>query len=163
MTFLTLLLLLQQSASPRIPCPDLSGNYVIQGEDGRVYVSIVQNRCKRVAIEWNNNPSARSKHVLVLDGQFHADGGWFGFRGRQLTSAQLHSDKLEIVAKPTKSADTSTFLWKHVLERLPNGDLCTWLVDSHGNRLPAMLAARTKSKGRVGEVEAARRSEEGCS
>jgi hypothetical protein len=162
MLSLFLLPLVQVAPNPQIACPDLSGKYVIQGEDGRVHITIVQTHCKRVAIEWNNNPTADSKHTLPLDGRFRVDSGWFGFRERLLTAAQMHPDGLEIIAKPASSADTSVFLWKHMLELLPNGDLCARLLDSRGKPASPMLAARRKSSGRTGETEAARRSERGC-
>jgi hypothetical protein len=158
-----LLLLVQVASNPQIACPNLAGRYVIQGEDGRVYITIVQTHCNRIAIEWNNNPTANSKHILALDGRFRVDSGWFGFRERLLTSAQMRPDGLEIIATPARSADTSVFRWKHVLELLPNGDLCARLFDSRGKPAAPMLAARRKTSGRVGETEAARRSEKGCS
>jgi hypothetical protein len=160
---LLLLLSLQHPTNQRIVCPDLSGQYIIQGEDGRVFVNIVQTRCKRIAIEWNNDPSASSRHILALDGRFHVDSGWFGSGERLLTSARMRSGGLEIITKPAKSADTKAYLWKHVLELLPNGDLCTRLTESNESSASAVLAARRKTSGKVGEAEAAHRSEKGCS
>jgi hypothetical protein len=164
---LPLLLLLQQAANPRLECPALSGDYVIQGEDGRVYVDIVQTDCKRIAIVWNNasyaNDGSPSRHRLVLDGQFHMDTGWFGSKEPVLISAAFRASRLEMIAKPTKSLDTTAYSWKHVFEHLANGDICARFLEPGGNSWSAWLAARRKTKGRAGENEAARRSEKGCS
>jgi hypothetical protein len=43
---LLILLLVSMQAT----CPDLSGKYVIQGEDGRVYFTISQLRCESIRI-----------------------------------------------------------------------------------------------------------------
>jgi hypothetical protein len=164
--FLLLLLMLQQASNPRVACPNLSGDYVIQGEDGRVYINIVQTGCKRMTMVWNNvsyaNDPSLSKHVLALDGQFHGDSGWFGFRERVLISARLRSGRLEIVAKSINPADTTGFLWKHVIEPLPGGDLCSRFFQPHQRSWSTMLAALRKTSGSVGETEAAGRSEKGC-
>ena len=157
---LSLLVLLHQASSTPSTCPNLSGRYVIQGEDGQVFISIVQTRCARIVIEWNYGSPAgpgSSTHVLALDARFHADGGWFG-GGRQQTSAGFRSGKLEIVARPLKSADTSVFIWKQVLEPA-RGDLCTRFLDSHAKSWSAILAGRSKAPGSSGADEAAGRSE----
>ena len=165
--FLLFLLLTQQASSPLVACPNLSGNYIIQGEDGRVYITIVQTGCKRMTMVWNNvsyaNAPSPSRHLLALDGQFHVDAGWFGFRDPVLTSARLRSGKLEIVAKQAHSADSTAFLWKHVIEPLPSGDLCTRFFQPRQRSWSMMLAARRRTSGQAGETEAARRSEQGCS
>ncbi len=164
---LSLLLLLQQTSIPRPACPILSGDYVIQGEDGRVYVNIIQTGCKRIAIVWKNaahaNDRSPSRHKLLLDGRFHRDAGWFGSRDPVLTSAQIRSGSLEIVSKPTNSVGTKAFLWKHVFEPLPGGDICARFLAAGQDSWSASLAARRKTNGRAGENDAARRSEKGCS
>lgn len=163
---LPLLLSLQQISSPPRGCPDLSGDYVIQGEDGRVYVSIVQTRCSRIRIGWNYGAfrSGRdSTHFLSLDGEFHRDTGWFGSRQPQRTSARLFANRLEIISQPTRPDNATGFIGKHILQVLSNGDLCTRLLNPNGSSQSAMLASRVKASGSRGEAEAARRSEEGCS
>jgi hypothetical protein len=164
MILLGFLLVMQQPTMPRGTCPDLSGRYVIQGEDGRVYVSIKQTRCERIEIEWliHSYPeTSRTTHLLVLDGKFRADTGWFG-GGKQLTSAQFRSNVLEIVARPATAKDTAAFEWKQSFEVLPNKDLCTKFLDPHMESWSARRAGRQKSNDRAGEDEAARRSEERC-
>ena len=164
LVFAVVLMLQQSSASPA-GCRDLSGHYVIQGEDGRVYVTLEQTRCKRLAMDWKTSSYAgesRSRHVLVLDGRSHLEANWYG-SGRQLTSAQVLSGKLDIVVRPAGSLDTTTFLWKRVLELLPNGDICVRFLDSPRWSWISMLAVRQRGAGRAGEDRAARQSENGCS
>src|SRR5439155_4944542 len=60
------LLLLQQASTLQSTCPDLSGRYVKQSEDGRVYISIKQTRCESIEIDWDGET-----HVLRLDGKTH--------------------------------------------------------------------------------------------
>ena len=38
----------------QVQCPDLSGNYMIQGEDGEVHISAKQERCDRINIVRNS-------------------------------------------------------------------------------------------------------------
>src|ERR1051325_5496317 len=79
------------------PCPDLSGTYHIQGEDGYVTVVVAQSGCDRVVIEWNilSYPdTAFSRHSFLLDGKMRPDTGWFGDRGRQLTPASFVGDSI---------------------------------------------------------------------
>ena len=80
-----LLLLLASilSTNPRPSCPDFSGHYVMQAEDGRIYLTVMQTGCERIAINWNNYlhaDTASALHILQLDGRFRPDFGWFGFR-----------------------------------------------------------------------------------
>jgi hypothetical protein len=164
MILLTLLLLVQQSAMPHVACPNLSGRYVIQWEDGRVYPIIAQTRCDRIKIDWvvsSYMGTSRTTHVLPLDGKFHVDSGWFGEREKRLTSAQFRSGVLEIVSKSEQSKGAAAFAWKMSFELLPDKDLCKKFFDSSG--VPSVRrAARQKGKDQAGEDEAAQRSEENC-
>jgi hypothetical protein len=163
--FFGFLLLMQESARSQSTCPDLSGRYVIQGEDGRVFVTIKQTRCERITIEWlisSYSGTSRTTHVLALDGKFHTDTGWFGERGKQLTSAQFRSDTLEILSKSNETRGTSVFGWKLLFAPLPNKDLCTKFFDPHEASWSGRRAGRQKSNTPDDEDEAARRSEEGC-
>ena len=52
-------------------CPNLSGTYVKQGEDGQVEIVIDQHECDRISIVRNNNylgTKTSEKHILKLDG-----------------------------------------------------------------------------------------------
>jgi hypothetical protein len=150
-------------ALAKTECPDLSGKYVIQGEDGRVYVTIKQTRCEIITIEWLisvNGGTSRTTHVLPLDGRFHPDTGWFGERDKRLTSAQFRSDALEIVSK---SKETKGALnWKQSFTLLQNNDLCTRFLYYHDGSLSTRRAGRQRTNDLNGEDEAARRSQEQC-
>jgi hypothetical protein len=157
------LLLMQESTMAQKTCPDLSGRYVIQGEDGRVFVTITQTRRERITIEWlisSYDGTSRTTHVLALDGRLHTDTGWFGERGKRLTSAQFRSDTLEIVSKSNGTRGASAFEWRLSFELLPNQDLCRRSFDD--GSWSARRAGRQKSNDRAGEEDAARRSEERC-
>ena|SRR5438876_1160890 len=155
------LLLLQQASTLQSTCPDLSGRYVEQGEDGRVYISIKQTRCETIEIDRVASSylgSSREIHVLRLDGKFHEDISWFGDREKQVTAATFRSKLLELIARSDKATDASAFLWKLAFELLSNGDLCERFLDSHGSS--SSVAGRQRSSGQSAEDEAARRSSE---
>ena len=144
-------------------CPTLSGRYVIQGEDGRVYVTIVQPGCDRIHIEWNyslESDPRSSKHDLALDDQFRKDVNWFGFRDSVVTSERFRDGKLEIIGKSTALSKPPKILWTLVLELLPDGDLCT-RSQSGSTPWGAMRAGRWQATDYT-EKQAAARSEKGC-
>jgi hypothetical protein len=164
---LAFLLLMEGSATSQTKCPDLSGRYIIQGQDGRVYITIRQTRCEKITIEWlilSYGGTSGTTHALTLDGRFHADTGWFGERGKRLTSTQFRSNVLEIVSKPNETKGDS-MIWKQSFEMLPDKDLCIRFfdtsVDATTGSWSGSRAGRQKARDRVGEDEAARRSEEG--
>jgi hypothetical protein len=147
---IVLLLLQQPSASPRL-CPDLSGHYVLQGEDGHVDVIIEQTGCERLALEWNifSYPdTAPSRHVLRLDGRFHPDTGWFGSPGSQLTSARFIGDTLHLVAKASNASRARSLPWEQSFVTIGD-DLCTRFVDSSGSRSATMATRAPSTDGRT--------------
>ena len=159
------LLMMQQSTMVQNTCPDLSGRYVIQGEDGRVYVTVKQTRCERITIEWliHSHPdTSRTTHALPLDGKFHTDTDWFGERGQRLTSAQFRSDTLR---------SFQNRLRREALPRLGGNcrsrfsrtmTFAPSFFDPYGTARSATRAGRQKSNTRAAEDEAAQRSEKGC-
>ena len=67
------------TASPQ--CPNLSGDYIIQGEDGQVNIAIQQHECDRINIVRKSNYFGRitsEKHMLKLDGKDQQDSPWLG-------------------------------------------------------------------------------------
>src|SRR5437899_3347437 len=75
-----------------VQCPDLSGDYMIQGEDGQVHISITQYKCDRIVIVRKNGylgTQTLEKHTLELDAKEHADTRWLGARRRPRTSARF--------------------------------------------------------------------------
>jgi hypothetical protein len=124
------LVLAMSFLSPVGACADLSGRYVRQGEDNRVYVSIVQTGCERIAITWDKSlPPARVPFPLVLDGRFHTTNPrWFGFRQ---ISTSLNDATLKILMvgqSPGDAANPYTLR----LTLLADGDLC--VTDGTGSQ-----------------------------
>jgi len=159
------LLMMQQSTMVQSTCPDLSGRYVIQAEDGRVSVTIKQTRCERITIEWlisSYSGTSRTKHALPLDGKFHTDTGWFGERDKQFTSAQFRLSVLEIVAETADAQSNRRLRWKHSYKVLPTKDLCMRFFEPQTASWSATRAGLQKSNTPAGEDEAAQQSEKGC-
>ena len=67
-------------------CPNLSGNYVLEGEDGVVHYTVTQQGCDRVEIHRTNTylgeNSAVETQVFIVDGKPHGKAGtinhWVG-------------------------------------------------------------------------------------
>jgi hypothetical protein len=147
-------------------CPNLSGGYVIQGEDGQVYVGIAQTRCEHMTVTWESSMTihrAVIRHFLTLDGRPHADGPWFGERVGGLTSAALLGDTLDIVMHvPTmKHANGAPYAMRLVV--LSSGDLCVMGHSGSARSASSMRAAKQRTLDQRGINEAARRSETSCS
>ena len=107
-------------------CPDLSGRYRIDGEDGYVTVVIAQTRCERVTIEWNIRSypdTAFSRHAFQLDGQLRPDTGWFGSHNTQRTSATFAADTIVLVGAASAAGAAPGFV-KAAFYTL-NGGICT--------------------------------------
>jgi hypothetical protein len=151
------LVLAMSFLSPVGACADLSGRYVRAGEDGGLYVSIIQTGCERIAITWDGSlPPARVPFRLVLDGRFHpTNPRWLGFR--QLSSS-LHDTTLSIQMVGQSPGDTAHPHTLH-LTLLADGDLC--VTDDRTSWVqPAGRLSRYQGENRD---DAARRSAQGCS
>jgi len=69
-------------------CPNLSGHYVLQGEDGRVHYAVRQRGCDRVELDrtdaYLGKTSAVETQVFIVDGKPHGKTGtinhWVGNR-----------------------------------------------------------------------------------
>jgi hypothetical protein len=95
-------------------CPNLSGRYMIQGEDGQVQIFIQQERCDRATIRrqigylgtWTGE-----KHLLKLNGTVQEDLPWFGeTTERYKTSAKFNDSALHIEAR-SNSGSTLTMIY----------------------------------------------------
>ena len=152
------LLLLLQAPPLQAACPDLTGRYAIQGEDGRVFISIAQTLCERVRIQWTvvlYGDTTSTTHDLVIDNMFRSDAAWFGEPGRQLTSASYQANQLVLIAK-APNAPEGPVRWKQLFQLLPSRDLCIVMEDS---LVPsATIAGRIADDTRGAEADAARRS-----
>ena len=108
----------------QVPCPDLSGQYLLQGEDGRVEFLIQQRGCQEITIIRKATYLGKTtleRHLLKIDGYFHADNPWFGGRDKITTSSRFIGQQLEIVAASPR--DIASIYWKTRYELLPNKDL----------------------------------------
>jgi len=107
-------------------CPDLSGRYMIQGEDGQVYISIEQTRCARASIRREIGylgTITGEKHLLKLDGSVQKDPPWFGEAEPYKTSAKFNDSALHIEAR-SNSGGTLTMIYSLT----PEGDLLEEVV-----------------------------------
>lgn len=81
-------LVLYLSAASTSACPNLSGHYVLQGEDGIVRYTVNQRGCDRVEIRntatYLGETSAVETQVFIVDGKPHGKAGrvnhWVGNR-----------------------------------------------------------------------------------
>jgi hypothetical protein len=151
MTTLPLLLLTFLAA----PCPDLSGNYILQGEDGRVRVKIEQTRCERVTITRVSSSYAGTaeRHRLKLNGVVQADSGWFGGRERNRVIAKFVGN--ELVLEIFFASRKATRL-RYSFRLTPTNDICSHLVDSMSDTY--YIQARIAGGTTEAEDVAARRS-----
>ena len=144
-------------------CPNLTGRYVMQYQDGRVYVTISQVRCESMQIDtrsqYQYEPVVIGRHKLRLDGEFRQDTGWNGSTSKQLTATKLKDGVLEIVTKPAKPDDPRAITWQVQFRKLDDGDLCQITKDVFDRRRRAALIKGTSADA---EAIAAARSEQGC-
>lgn len=138
-------------------CPEMSGRYVIQGEDGRSYITIAQHGCDRATLQWRHRTymgQDSTIHELIMDGRAHPDRGWLDGRDTNSTTAAYLADTLRVVTRQRSSADTAR-TERYDFVRLANGDLC--YEAAIGSSGYALVAVRL---GPDGEDAAALRSEQ---
>ena len=86
-------------------CPNLSGHYLAQGEDGQVHILIDQHNCDRIKIVMNNyylGTKTSEIHTLKLDGNEQTDSPWFGSSGQNRTSAKFVGSQLQVRSRPAR-------------------------------------------------------------
>jgi hypothetical protein len=123
-------------------CPDLSGTYMLQGEDGQVRISMQQVNCDRMIIVRENNylgTISTEKHDLALDGREHADTPWLGSRRRSKTSAKFIGSELRV---DTKGEGDVAFTMVYSLTSAR--DLKTEDLDNQGHPIGSSIAARQR-------------------
>ncbi len=94
---------------------------MIQGEDGQVHISILQERCDRAIIRRDSGYLGKitsEEHVLKLDGTVQEDSPWLGSTDRYETSAKFNHSALQIEAR-TSTGRTLTMIYSLT----PEGDL----------------------------------------
>src|SRR5262245_31129588 len=124
-------------------CPDLSGRYMIQGEDGQVHISIEQERCDRATIRREIGylgTITGEKHLLRLDGTVQEDPPWFGETERYQTSAKFNDSVLHIEAR-SNGGSTLTIIYSLTHD----GDLVEEvLLNGHGAGVGPLVAKRQR-------------------
>jgi hypothetical protein len=91
----------------KAPCPNLSGNYLIQGEDGQVKISINQHGCDRIKIVRRSGylgTTTAEKHSLRLDATNQKDSPWLGEAEKCRTSAKFVGSELQVEATTRRGA-----------------------------------------------------------
>ena len=81
------------------PCPNLSGRYRVEGEDGQVLITVAQQGCYGITIERQTDylgKFSKERHRLVLDGKWRADSPWFGGLDKWRTSAKFAGSLLKV-------------------------------------------------------------------
>ena len=125
-------------ASPS--CPNLSGKYTLQGEDGQVHIAIEQHGCGHIDIVRRSTylgATTTETHALKLDGQEQKDSPWLGGREQYRTSARFVGSQLQIRARTTGGASL-----KMIYSLTPSRDL---LEEARtGGRGVPVLAVREK-------------------
>jgi hypothetical protein len=99
LVFAGLYLTLFPSVNASSLCPNLSGKFMIQGEDGQVHISIVQQGCERITIIRENSylgDVTTERHILTIDGKAQPDSAWFGGLKQSKTSAKFVGSKLQL-------------------------------------------------------------------
>src|SRR5262245_59333437 len=105
-------LLLARSAA----CPDLSGRYAFDTEDGpSVDVIVNQVACRAITIVWREHSAdslrADRTHRYQLDGRFRPDSGWFSQEPR-FTAASFIGDTLDVPSARIVGRDTVRADWR---------------------------------------------------
>ena len=85
--------------SARSPCPNLSGKFMLQGEDGQVHISMIQHGCERITIIRQSGYLGHittERHVLKIDGKAQKDSPWLGGLRQAMTAAKFVGSELQV-------------------------------------------------------------------
>lgn len=150
-----LALLLAGFSSPT--CPDLSGLYVLPGEDGHVEIIISQAACQRASIVWQvraYDSNDRSEYSVSLDKVFRPDT-LKGKANAGATAGRFRGDTLEILVRPLDAPSQSHGLRTKWFYRRSDGDLCVGSSDSGGWAAVAGLVDRRGIDAAAARAESA--------
>jgi hypothetical protein len=113
---------------------------MLQGEDGRVAISIDQHACDRITIVRKNNylgTITTEKHMLKLDGHDQKDSSWLGSAQPYRTSAKFVGSELQVKARTSSSTLTMIYSLS------PDRDLLEEaLTNERGDRRGVPLVAK---------------------
>jgi hypothetical protein len=127
-------------------CPNLTGRYLIQGDDGQVSLTISQKGCDEIRIDRTVNHLGKTTtehHNLRLDGKFQSDTPWPGNSEPPQTAAKFISAALEIIVKPLSSKTDSEISAKFLYVVRSGGDLDIREYDRKSDAyIPSVMAVR---------------------
>jgi len=127
-------------------CPDLTGQYLIQGDDGPIRLTISQTGCEEIRIDRTANHLGKittEQHNLRIDGKFQSDTPWLGSSDRIQTSAKFISAALEIIVRPLSAKTDSEISAKFLYVARSSGDLDIREFDRQSDAyVPSVMAVR---------------------
>jgi hypothetical protein len=145
-------------------CPNLSGRFGIQGEDGVVDVVVKQVACTHITIDWVRSYLGQVSHspqTLALDRKFHRKGPEPGTRSARLVMAHFQGDTLEIVSKALAAPD-SLPVHKQRIVRLPTGNICISHSNQDADSWSGVMAGVEDKPSTAAKDEADQYFEKGC-
>lgn len=132
----------------------MTGRYVVQGEDGRAYLSVRQNACASALIGWSTRSDVHadsSSQPFTFDDSLRPARPWiFGTTPSQATAGFVHDTMTIRGVAPADSA----LLWSFGLVHLDSINVCVLSGDKRGRN--GTIVVRI---GSGGEDAAAARSE----
>jgi hypothetical protein len=128
-------------------CPDLSGDYVVQGEDGQTVLAISQRRCDSVGVVWNDVGRELTQRGPIV--WYRVDGTMRPV-GHGMIAASLGSEGMTLVRQPESSFDSAPGRTTHRYKLLPDGDLCVidWVASVRASRYTGSERERNAAAGR---------------
>jgi hypothetical protein len=122
-------------------CPDLSGRFMLPGEDGHVAIRIVQATCESLTIDWliySHPDTSPGTYVIRADGRARRERQWFQGPDSTWLTATWQGEHLEIVAETTPG-DSRGVHWELSLGLTSKSNLC---VGRRGRVVRGRLARR---------------------
>jgi hypothetical protein len=95
-------------------CPDLSGKYALQGDDGTAYHTIIQKGC--VSADYTFAGIDTSHYSIILDGKYHLANEHWGAvdirtNDKEEYSAKFQENKLHIQVRKKGTATVGLEEW----------------------------------------------------
>ena len=135
--------ILASQAAVAAKCPALAGNYVLQGEDGQVHISIKQDQCKTITITRDTGYLGKvtsEVHTYRVDGTTQPDSGWYGGDEKYQGTARFTPTSLRIELR-ANDGSTRTMLFSLT----PRRDLIEDAL-TNGERLGGGPTVATRQK-----------------
>jgi hypothetical protein len=155
-------LLLLVACQSRAKCPDMTGRYVVQGEDGRAYLSVRQNACASALIGWSTRSDVHadsSSQLFIFGDGLRPARPWTFGTTPSLATAGFVRDTLKIRGAGAMPDDTA-LLWSFGLFQLDSINMCVLSGNKHGRYGTIVVridsggedAAAARSESPVGEL-----------